>query len=130
MRARDLMTANPLRIEPTATLSEAMGVLSLGGIRHLPVVDDGRLVGMVSERDLLDCFHVDQDRLEEGSTRTISEVMSGKLYAVDVDASVKEVIEMMLEGWVGAVLVTEGEGELAGIISYVDILEAAKDRFD
>lgn len=129
MKARDLMTENPLRVEPTATLSEAMGVLSLGGVRHLPVVEDGVLKGMVSERDLLDCFHVGEDRLEEGSSRTVSEIMSDNLFTVDVDDPVKKVIEVMLDGWIGAVMVTEGEGNLAGIISYVDILEAAKDRF-
>ena len=129
MRAKDLMTTNPLRVEPTASLSEAMGVLSLAGVRHLPVVENGKLLGMVSERDLLDCFHVDNDRLEEGSSRTVKEIMSEKLFSVDVEDEAKQVIESMLEGWVGAVLVTAGEGELVGIISYVDILEAAKDKF-
>ena len=123
------MTTNPLRVEPTASLSEAMGVLSLAGVRHLPVVENGKLLGMVSERDLLDCFHVDKDRLEEGSSRTVKEIMSEKLFSVDVEDEAKQVIESMLEGWVGAVLVTAGEGELVGIISYVDILEAAKDKF-
>ncbi len=48
-----VMTPKPLSIEPTATIQEVIELHSEKGFRHLPVVDHGRLVGMVSSRDIL-----------------------------------------------------------------------------
>ncbi len=47
------MTRDPRTIEPTATVEEALDRMLAGGFRHLPVLEAGRLVGMVSMRDLV-----------------------------------------------------------------------------
>ena len=49
---RDRMTAHPQVIDPSATVGEALDRMLSGGFRHLPVVEGGRVVGMVSMRDL------------------------------------------------------------------------------
>jgi CBS domain-containing protein len=49
---RDRMTADPEVIDPSATVGEALDRMLSGGFRHLPVVEGGRVVGMVSMRDL------------------------------------------------------------------------------
>ena len=50
---REIMMGSPVTLKPDDTLDLANDVISLGRIRHIPVVEDGRLVGMLTERDLL-----------------------------------------------------------------------------
>jgi len=54
-RIADVMTANPQTITPDRPLGHAMHMMNEGGFRHVPVVVDGRPVGMVSARDALGC---------------------------------------------------------------------------
>lgn len=126
MHAKDLMTPEPVRLRADSTLGEALGLLALADVRHLPVVDDTRVVGMVSERDVLGVVTPSHEggpgpKLD----RAVRELMSEEVYAVAPDATVAQVIEEMLAHRVGAVLVTD-DGRLEGIISYVDVLEALK----
>jgi len=52
MIARDLMTPDPLTVTPQASIAEAWDVMRELAVRHVPVVEDGVLVGMLSDRDL------------------------------------------------------------------------------
>jgi acetoin utilization protein AcuB len=130
------MTPEPVRLRADSTLGEALGLLALADVRHLPVVDDSGVVGMLSERDVLgviapasegdapaDVDRGDLDRL--GLDRKVEQLMSREVFAVAPDAPVRLVIEEMLSHRIGAVLVVEGE-QLLGIVSYVDVLEALK----
>ncbi len=131
MIASDLMTENPATIRPTNTIGEAIEALQSLEIRHLPVVDEeNNLVGMVSDRDLGPLMRA----FSEGesaeamvlplSRRRVSDVMSADVVSVNADADLVEVIETMLEQHVGALPVVDGEGNVQGIISYVDVLRA------
>ena len=51
-QVRDIMTPDPRVIEPSATVREAWATMKEGGFRHLPVVDAGRLVGVISITDI------------------------------------------------------------------------------
>jgi CBS domain-containing protein len=53
MRAEDLMTRNVTTATPQTTVDQAMAIMDAGYFRHLPVLDDGRLVGIISIRDLV-----------------------------------------------------------------------------
>ena len=131
MIAAELMTENPRTIRPTDLLSEALDALQSMDIRHLPVVDaDNNLVGMISDRDLGPLMTIFTEGAEAQrmivplSRRRVAELMSSDVVAVDADADMSDVIEMMLEQRIGAVPVVDGEGNVSGIISYVDILRA------
>ena len=52
MIARDVMTPNPLTVPPQASIAEAWEVMRELAVRHVPVVEDGAVVGMLSDRDL------------------------------------------------------------------------------
>lgn len=52
MLVREWMNADPVTIEPSADVVEARSLMSSNRIRHLPVVDDGRVVGILSDRDV------------------------------------------------------------------------------
>jgi len=129
MIAADLMTNNPRTIRPTDPVSEALEALQSMEIRHLPVVDDGNnLIGMLSDRDLGPLMRsftegADAERMILPlSQRRVADFMSADVVSVDVDADLREVIETMLEQHIGAVPVVDGEGNVTGIISYVDVL--------
>lgn len=125
MRARDLMTAEPVRLRADATLREASGLLALADVRHLPVVDGDRVVGMVSERDVLGTLLPQAAGKASLAAPSVRDVMSEEIVAVPPDATLAEVIDKLIDHRVGAVLVLDGDS-LLGIVSYVDMLAAMK----
>jgi acetoin utilization protein AcuB len=106
-------------------------------VRHVPVVEDGVLVGMLSDRDLArvsiaQVLRVEgADALREELKTPIVEVMSTDVISVEPETEVGEVIGLLLEHKVGALPVVElGTREVLGIISYVDVLRALQDLIE
>jgi len=131
MIAADLMTEAPTTIRPNDPVSAALDALQSLEIRHLPVVDDeNNLVGMLSDRDLGPLMRTftegaDAQRIIVPlSQRRVAEFMSADVVSVDPDADIRDVIETMLDQHIGALPVVDGEGDVVGIISYVDVLRA------
>ena len=123
--ASDIMTAKVVTIRQTATVREALKLLAELDVRHLPVVDEHEgLVGIVSDRDLL--------RLRRSSEvlgQAVSEVMSGDVLVVSPTTHVDEIIDLMTENRIGALPVVDADSQIAGIVSYVDVLRAAGRAF-
>lgn len=137
MIARELMTADPVTVESTASIAEAWDLMRELYIRHIPVVQGGALVGMLSDRDLgqLDIGRVlglegaAAARAELG--RSVIESMSADVIFVHPETEVTDVIGLLIEGRVGALPVIRPDTrEVVGIISYVDVLRALQDRLD
>jgi acetoin utilization protein AcuB len=134
MTTRELMTENPATVSPEATLAEAWDLMRDLDVRHLPVVDRGVLVGMLSDRDL---GNLDVGRLlsEEGAdglrrrlARPVIQVMSTDLVAVEPETDVSDLITLFLENKVGAIpVVLPDNRQIVGIVSYVDILRAVQE---
>lgn len=122
MIASEIMTKKPRTVRVNASVRSALDMLWTLEVRHLPVVDDsGDIVGILSDRDLGSLMKTLTDG--DGSARgTVGDFMSGNVVTVDTDTDLEEVIETLLEQRIGAVPVLDGDGALAGIISYVDIL--------
>lgn len=121
------MTRKVISISADDTLRIVHEIMELGRVRHLPVVRGGRLVGVVSQRDL---FHAslsnvigiprdEQDLFLEGVK--ISEVMSTPPLFVAPDATVQEAAAVMAERKIGCLPVVDGE-KLVGIVTETDIL--------
>ena len=133
MQAQDVMTANPVTVPPQATVAEVWDLMRERAVRHLPVVDGGAVVGMLSDRDLA-CFDVARlvtAGVAEAFRRELSTpavtVMSADVVAVDPDADLGDVVDLLLENRIGAVAVVRPETqELVGIVSYVDVLKALR----
>lgn len=140
MIAQELMTENPMTITETASVADAMKTMADEGIRHLPVVRGSRsetVVGILSDRDLasLGVARVASaesfDELRARMSQPVSTLMTGGVITVDADTEVAEVIDLMLDEKLSAVPVVEsGTARLVGIVSYVDVLKAARDLFD
>jgi acetoin utilization protein AcuB len=132
MRARDWMTADPTTAAPDDTVREARHRMRLRGVRHLPVVDGARVVGMLSDRDvritdeeLGQISTADDVARATGAERPVSEVMSSPVYTVDEAASIQDVARLMLSRRISAVPMVTGDGDLAGIITTTDCLLAS-----
>ena len=133
MEAHEIMWSDVLTVEPEVSLREASELMRTNDVRHLPVLDRGQIVGILSDRDVR-CFlselFLSEPEEFPGSSRhamTVQQVMQAKPITVDPDSDLEEVIDSMLDFKIGAVLVADGEGHLQGIISYEDVLRAAKE---
>lgn len=134
MVAEELMSKSPFVVQVTSSIRSVMAKLTESDVRHLPVVAEGQLVGMVSDRDLrrlLDpMFELAPARAasSEDLEGPISVLMSSDVISVQPETEINEVIALMIEHKIGAVPVTQADSStLLGIISYVDVLRAARD---
>lgn len=129
MVIREVMSSNPITLGVTESIASARVKLRDADVRHLPVVDRGVLVGIVSDRDIpVDDFERRSPSGSGGRDRMpVSSVMSADVLSVDPESEVSEVIDLMIEHKIGAVPVVEAETvTLVGIVSYIDLLRAAR----
>jgi len=107
-------------IDPQQTLAEAVRLMRLHRIRHLPVLAHGRLVGLVSQRDvyLMESF----DRTDP-SQILVKEAMSSSPYTVDPEEPIDVVAREMARRKIGSALVAHG-GRLLGLFTATDALQA------
>lgn len=137
MLARDLMTPNPVIVDPKASVADAWDIMRERDVRHVPVAEGGILVGMLSDRDL---GHLDIGRVLalEGAAaaraeleRPVVDSMSADVIFVHPETDVSDVIGLLLEARIGAVPVVRPDTrEILGIISYVDVLRALRDALE
>ena len=133
MEAHEIMHRDVAVLNSNASLREASDIMHDRDVRHLPVIDAGQVVGIVSDRDLrcyLSEFFTGEPETVPTLARkalTVRQIMQAKPVTVDPASDIQEVIECMLDFKIGAVVVTDTEGHLRGIVSYEDVLRAAKD---
>ncbi|HVY31945.1 MAG TPA: CBS domain-containing protein [Polyangiaceae bacterium] len=134
MNISEIMSTAPFAVASTASVRHAINIMNEGDIRHVPVIEDGALVGILSDRDmrsLLPTFleRFDAPQLAERIlSQPVSSVMSTDVLAVCPEDDVGEAIDLLIENRVGALPVIElGSRKLLGIVSYVDALRAARD---
>lgn len=132
MTAEEMMTTNPTSVAEDTSLRAALELMQEHSIRHLPVVRDAQLVGMLSDRDVravglgLVSDLESLDRIEAKLTATVGSLMRGNVLSVSRVSEVSEVLDLLIEEKVGAVPVVD-EGRLVGIISYIDVLRVLRD---
>jgi len=114
-----------ISIESEASVAEAIARLVLNNIGSLPVVDaDGRLVGVVSERDMLRGLHT---RGEGFGKARIAEIMTRNPVTCGCDDDVDDVMGQMSERRIAKVPVLDG-GKLVGIVSVGDVIKVLYER--
>jgi acetoin utilization protein AcuB len=113
------MTKDPVTVRPEDLLIQARLKMQKGNFRRLPVMSDGQLVGIVTDRDLRQ--HVGLlDRTE------VKAAMSKKLITVRLATTVEAAAQLLLKEKIGGLPVVE-KGRLLGIITTSDILQAFLD---
>ncbi len=137
MTVDEIMTKDPVVVSEMTTLGEALEILSELEIRHLPVVREGEVIGMLSDRDVrtlgLSLINDVESMtgLRSHLNARVTSLMTGDVITIDRDASIREVVELMISERVGALPVVETDtANLVGIVSYIDILQALGDRLE
>jgi acetoin utilization protein AcuB len=137
MTAHDVMTANPMTVSSRASIAEAWDLMREAEIRHVPVVENGALVGIVSDRDLarLDVVRLltveGADALRRELAMPVVDVMSSDVVTVEPETDLSDVIELLVESKLGAIpVVRPDSGEVVGIVSYIDVLRAVQGLLD
>ena len=132
MFVADWMTREVVTVGPDDSISHAMHLMRGKGIKHLPVLKAGRLIGVISDRDIkaftpskgtsLDIYEINYLLAQA----TVKEAMGRQLTTTAPDAPVEGAALVMLEGNIGCLPVVDGD-ELVGIISDRDIFRALVD---
>ena len=136
MRARELMSTDPLTVRADSSLEEALERMLRFDIRSLPVVEGGRLVGIITDRDLkmilgLGARDVDEELLsEEDLAIAVREHMTEEVETIFADSPVSVACRKLAAFRIGALPVIEPDGELVGILSVTDCLLAAAPLFE
>jgi CBS domain-containing membrane protein len=127
MRVHDLMETTVATLELSDTLDVAEHIMRLGRIRHMPVLSHGRLVGILSQRDLFrasisSVLHFRRAAEEEWLAKIdVKAVMTRTVTTVPPDTSIRTAVELMLERKIGCLPVVENE-KLIGLLSESDCM--------
>ena len=125
----DLMSSDVVTLEQHETLSIADRVMTLGRIRHMPVVSEGRVVGLISQRNLLHNALTDalgdsrSDNMEVLNSIKVSECMTKDPETCSSTTSLAEAADMMLKHKYGCLPVVDDDA-LVGILTESDFVAA------
>ena len=132
MFVADWMTREVVTVGPDDSVAHAMHLMRDKGIKHLPVLRDGRLAGVISDRDIkaftpskatsLDVYEINYLLAKA----TVKEAMGATLTTTTPEAPVEEAALVMLDGNIGCLPVLKGDA-LVGIISDRDIFRSLVD---
>lgn len=117
---RRFMTMSPITLAPNAAIAQAHSVMREKHIRHLPVCDGPRVVGMFTDGDLYraeSIAGVDTEKL------MVQDVMVSKPYTVSPDAPIDEVVQEMAGKKFGSAVVVDN-GKVVGVFTATDALNA------
>lgn len=144
MRAKDVMIKNVIFIKKDDKLDEIISVMMKNHVSGVPVIDkDNHLVGMVTERDLMtkdkkfnissymelraSILFIDGKSAEgisqkKSDTLTAADIMSTPVYAVHLEATIEEIVSLMMNRHINRIPVIDKENKLVGIIGRSDLL--------
>jgi CBS domain-containing protein len=119
MRLQDIMSTDVKTVTPSVTVATARSLMRLDGIHHLLVVEDRRIVGVVSDRDLGGRVSA---RRGEGGATAVADVMSEDVVSVPADATVRQAANLMRGRGIGCLAVVD-DSKPIGIVTITDLLE-------
>ena len=122
-QVRDVMTKNPTSCDPSSTTVEAAKIMASEDVGSVPVAKDGRLLGIVTDRDLV--VRVLAEGRDPTST-TIGEIASSDLETVSPDDDLNTALRKMAGNKVRRLPVVEGD-ELVGIVAQADVARQGDD---
>lgn len=136
MQVKEMMTPNPVTIGPEASIYEALLLMYEHDIRRLPVLQHGKLVGIVSDRDIKQVMGRPSlaarygAKEEQTAEVTVREVMSQEVITVRDRDDLRRAIELMVEGKFSGLPVVNDARELVGVVSSIDVLRYTLDLMD
>jgi len=131
MHIADIMTPDPVTVEPECPLDDAIRLFEQCGFRHLPVVDDGELVGMISDRDLslaTGWVLADYRQTEDAKgPEVVREIMRSPVISLSTLDTPEQAAALIVGKRIGAVPVMNGK-KLAGIVTETNLLRGFRDE--
>jgi len=127
----EVMRREVVTITAKETLDLTQDLMNLGRVRHLPVLEDGRVVGILSQRDLLAAALTKVLDFDPGSRRSflrsveVGEVMTKDVVTVGPDTTLGEAARILVERKIGCLPVVAPGGALVGLVTEADLLSAA-----
>ena len=118
------MTSNPREGETSTSVVEAAKLMKSEDVGSLPVTEDGRLIGMVTDRDI--AIRVVAEGNDPQSV-TVGEVASRDVVTVDPQQGLDEALRLMAKHQVRRLPVVEEDGRLVGILAQADVAQAGDD---
>ena len=122
MKLRDIMKTSPRTVTEVTNLGDAHQEMTKHHIRHLPVVRDGKLCGILSERDILE-YRAKTAFREDWWRAPVSVAMAAPPQTAGPDDSLTEVAGRLAAAKIGAMPIVE-RGTLIGLVTVTDVLEA------
>jgi len=134
MLVRDVMTRNLITVDPETSFTDALKIMRKNKIRRLPVLEKGKLVGIVTEKDILYASPSKATTLDVWELHyllnklKIREIMTRDVVTIQEDTPVEEAAKIMVDNKIGALPVVKGD-ELVGIITETDIFKVFLEMF-
>ena len=134
MLVRDVMTRNLITVDPETSFTDALKIMRENRIRRLPVLEDGKLVGIVTEKDILYASPSKATTLDVWELHyllnklKVREIMTRDVVTIQEDTPVEEAAKIMVDNKIGALPVVKGD-ELVGIITETDIFKVFLEMF-
>jgi len=132
MLVEEAMTRSVVTLTPDETLRDALILLRSNRVRHLPVVEGEKVVGIVTDRDVKRATPsvlsgVERDEYDRVlATTKVSQFMTREPITVAPKSGLRAAVEIFIERKVGSLLVVEG-GQLVGILTEIDVFRVALD---
>jgi CBS domain-containing protein len=122
------MTAAVKSVTPDATMRTLYGMFARDDFNAYPVLQNGKLFGVVSKFDVLRCFALTPDslvpRYVDLMNKTVADVMSNEFVTVNPDTKLQRVLQLMVIHRIRSMPVVDSENRLIGIISREDVMRA------
>mgnify|MGYP006286467453 FL=1 len=142
--AKDIMTTDVVTVDPKTTVKEAANIMSEKGISGLPVVQNGELVGIVTENDLiikdkklhfpeyinviggiiyLESYKKFREEFKKFTAVNVEELMTKDVITVSPDDSIEDIATIMHQEDVNRLPVVDNSGQLIGIVTRANIVK-------
>jgi acetoin utilization protein AcuB len=132
IRVVDVMTKSPLSVTPQESVGQADELMTENKIRQLPVVNDGQLVGIVTDRDIRSFLSGSllstPEAREKALNVKVRDVMTTDPLTVAPDDELQDTVELLIEEKIGGIPVVDETEGLVGIVTYVDVLRCFLNR--
>ena len=122
---QDVMTSNPTSIDAGSSVVEAARIMKQEDVGIVPIVEDGRLVGTVTDRDI--AVRVVAEGKDPQSV-SVRELASTDLVTIDPQQDLDEALRLMASHQVRRLPVVEKDGRLVGIVAQADVAREADDK--
>ncbi len=123
-KVRDAMTSDPKSVEPDGSVRKAAQVMKDADTGIVPVVEDGRLVGTITDRDI--AIRVVAEG-KDAESSTVAQVASRELVTVDPEQELDEALRLMAKHQVRRLPVVVEDGRVVGILSQADVARDGAD---